>query len=509
MNKRKRLLALFVVFALAGTLSACSGSSSTSSDADASSTAASDAESTVSEESTLSEPETTSAEQTSSADKAASTGQASSRKQAASTAQTASKTQAAANNQSGAKTNKTLKQVMSSIPKNLKNSTIKYFMWYDGKKETEGPAISKFQLESGIKVDVEVGAYDNFSSLLARKISSGAAPDVIRTQGNGIDLIKLSQPLENTKFDFNDSAWDEQIMQAYTFNGKTYGTNLKNSVYFDANVIWYNTQTLSDYGCDDPYTLWKQKKWTWDKLWEMCRTAVEQGCKYGAALQPVNAYSIAQGVDFIDLENGKYINSVNDSKRLAKLVSAWTELLKQEKNKLISPDTWMMDDFTSGRTAFFSTSISSGFNKRSYFEQFKKRGELKCVPFPDNVSGTTYTLMSELSAWCIPTGAKNKESVPYFLRYMLDEQNYDLQEVFCNQSVVDVFRTLRASKNPRYKSVVDSTLTQADNGTTRFIIMAHLFNGEAGQITSTLRSFAGNVQDAVDKANAQIAKLGK
>lgn len=398
--------------------------------------------------------------------------------------------------------------IISSIPSELKGTTIKYFMWYDGRKETEGPVINSFELESGIKVDVEVGSYSDFNTELAGKVASNNSPDVIRMGGPAINVLKFLQPISNTGYDFSGSEWDQQTMKDYTVNGNVYGVNLKNTVYFDTHVIWYNYQTLSDLGVDDPYTTWKKNEWTWDSLWNICREFVKQGGNYGACFSPVNIVSLSYGVNFVDLENGQYVNSITDSARNAKLVKAWAELIDKKQEKLLTPNTWLIADFDAGRSAFFSTSISSGFVKRSYFEQFKNNGELRCVPLPASYSGESSLIMSEYSAWGIPKGAKNAKAVPYFLRYMLDDSNYDLDEAFADSSILDVFKTLRDSDAPRYCNVMTQILTEADSGLNYFQMYDKLFSGEVSQISSTLQSFKGGVQDAVDKANEQIKAMG-
>lgn len=404
--------------------------------------------------------------------------------------------------------NEATADILESIPNELKGSTIKYFMWYDGTKETEGPVMKAFELEGGIKVEVEVGSNSTFQTELAAKIATNQSPDVVRMYDSGISNIKLLQPLENTGYDFSGSEWDQRLMKDYTVNGKCYGTNLKNTVYFDANVLWYNSQTLMDLGVEDPYTSWKKGEWTWDALWDICRDFVNQGGSYGACLNPVNAISLAYGVNFIDWDGEKYVNSVADPDRKAKLITAWTDSITKKQEKLITNNTWLISDFEAGRSAFFSTSISAGFVKRSYFERFKEMGELRCVPFPASYTGDNMILMSEYSAWGIPQGASNKEAVPYFLKYMLNADNYDLESSFADPTITDVFKTLRDSDVPRYNPVFDHTLVEADSGLNKFQMFDKLYNGEVSQINSTLGTFIGGLQDSVDKANEQLKTIG-
>ena len=103
--------------------------------------------------------------------------------------------------------NESMKDVINSIPKELKGTTIKYFMWYDGEKETEGPVINAFELESGIKVDVEVGfVWNDLITNLERVADhcSNVAGCVIDLKDNNMNLHESLKLLKSDNEFYRD-----------------------------------------------------------------------------------------------------------------------------------------------------------------------------------------------------------------------------------------------------------------------------------------------------------------
>lgn len=85
-------------------------------------------------------------------------------------------------------------------------------------------------------MDVEQGAYEEFYTMLNAKVLSGKSPDVIRLLSNGINCVKSLQPLEHCNYTFDTAIWSEQTMKDYTFNGKAYAANLKNTVFLTVRL---------------------------------------------------------------------------------------------------------------------------------------------------------------------------------------------------------------------------------------------------------------------------------
>ena len=398
-------------------------------------------------------------------------------------------------------------QVMQNMPSNLKGTTITYFTWYDARTAMEGSAIENFEKLTGCTVKNNVGSYENFASELTALVASGRAPDLVRCKENGINNVKALQPLDDLNFSFNDTAWDHQTMADYTFNGKAYATNLLDTAFYDSTVCFYNYNLLvKQCGLEDPYSLWKNGKWTWDAFWDMCEEFVKE-CDgaYGVCFEPLNLLPLCSGMSMIAYDGTKYVSNMNNEL----LVSTWYTTLDKINKGLLTKDTWQMNAFVNGDSLFFCSSITGGFSTSEYFAKLKAKSYLRAVPLPSGAAGgKDYQMLGEYSAWGIPKGASNPEAVPYLLRYMLDMGSYDTSKMFSNDTAVnsqflEVLKAARSNPN-RITNTTKNMLTLEDNGVREMDIRYQLYTHEANQITTILQTYAPNVQDAVDKGNKQI-----
>lgn len=390
---------------------------------------------------------------------------------------------------------------ISNVPSNLKGTTIRYFYWWDPKQQMEKEAIAAFEKKTGIKVVTEVGNYSTFTTELAAKIAAGNSPDIVRLLSNAMYQVKCLQPVTNSGYDFSDDFWWKKLMKDYTYDGKCYAVNAtpKNAAILDTYMIYYNKRALKQAEIEDPYQLWKKdhSKWTWSKLWSMC----EEFCAannnksgyYGISFQYNNAYVRMFGCSNYDYDSskGKWVNNMKS----AELEKRWKELLTYNSKKLsaINHDA---QSFQRAKILFDGAGPFAARTRDQTHKSLKDRKELGVVPIP---SDSPYQLLYEYTAFGIPQGAKNAAAVPYYLRYVLDKKNYDLNKVYYDVQA---------------KDVVEYTLSYPDNkyffGENEIYDMRQaLVNGTPDQVKSTLASYYGRIQDAVDSSNDQIKYLSK
>jgi len=390
---------------------------------------------------------------------------------------------------------------LASMPKKLKGTTIKYFYWWDPKTQMEKDAIAAFEKKTGITVKPEVGSYKTFQTELAAKIAAGNSPDIVRLLSNAMYQVKCLQPITNSGYDFSDDIWWKKLMKDYTYNGKTYAVNIrpKDAAILDTYMIYYNKRALRAADMQDPYQLWKKnsKSWTWSKLWSMCDEFVKANNNksgyYGISFQYNNAYVRMFGCANYDYNSkkGKWENYMS-SPELAK---RWSELISYNTKGLSA----INHDSTSFQRAKILFDGAGPFACRvgdQTHQILKDRGELGVVPIPTD---SPYQLLYEYTAFGIPQGAKNAQAVPYYLRYVLDKNNYDLDKIYYDAQA---------------KDVVEYTLSFADNkyffGENEiYDLRQALVNGTADQVKSTLASYKGVIQDTVDSCNEQIKYLSK
>lgn len=394
------------------------------------------------------------------------------------------------------KTSLTRDEFMAQMPEDLKGTTLTYMYWWDPYNQMEKEAIESFTAATGIKVKADVASYSEFNTELNARITAGNAPDLIRILGNSsLGLIPPLQPITNSGYDFNDTAWDAQLMKDYTFNGKPYAANLKNSAILDVAVMYYNKKALQAADMEDPYTIWKKTpdKWTWDKFWSMCDEFVKANGNrpeyYGATFEYYTAYVRAMGGCLFgyDSDKGVYVNHMQDQG----LVASWTKTLEAVDKKWLIQDH-SVADFDRGRILFMWSGPYSARTRDDRQKALKEKKQLGVVALPtDSKNQTLY----EYTAFGIPQGAKNAAAVPYYLRYVLDQQSYNMDEVYFSKEAQDVITSAIAGGNFFYGHAENYDLKVA------------LYNGGPSQVKSTLNAYVGPIQEIIDYDNQRIPFL--
>lgn len=386
-------------------------------------------------------------------------------------------------------------EVMKKMPANLKGTTVTYMYWWDAKKQMEGEAIAKFEKATGVKVNTVVASYTDFQTQLSAKIAAGQAPDLVRLLGNVTWQITALQPITNSGFNFNDTAWDQQLLKDFTFNGSTYAANLKDSAISDVAVIYYNVKALEDADMEDPYELWKKGKWTWAKFWEMCDefvTANKGKSGYsGATFEYPDAYVRTLGGTCYEYNSatGKVENYM--SKPATE--QGWKTTLEAIENNWLL-QTHDETKFDQGKVLFFWSGPYSARRLDARQKALKDRDRLGVVPLPTD---SKYQVMYEYTAFGIPQGAKNSAAVPYYLRYVLDKSSYDMNKVYYNAKAKEVVE-FACSKTNRFYG----------NGRTDGFISA-LYASGSKQVATVINSYKDSTQDFVNGENDRIKLLSK
>lgn len=351
------------------------------------------------------------------------------------------------------KTSLSRDEVMAKMPANLRGTTIKYMYWWNPKEQMEKTAIADFEKATGITVEPIVGSYAGFYQQVAAKIASGDSPDIIRLMSNLDNTVDSLQPVTNSGFDFNDTAWDSQLLSDYTFNGNCYAVNLKNSAVMDYAVIYYNKNALKAAEMEDPYTIWKNnpEDWTWSKFWKMCQQFVKANGKssdtyYGATFEYPDAYVRAMGgaIYTYDSAKGKFKSGVTSNA----MKVGWQRTCDAISKK------WLIQKhdvslFDSGKILFYWSGPYSVRVNDERQKELKAQNALGIVPLPtDSKNQTVY----EYTAFGIPKGAKNAAAAPYYLRWVLDQSSYDMRKVWVNDEAYNVMQAVSSNEKLFYGS---------------------------------------------------------
>lgn len=385
------------------------------------------------------------------------------------------------------------KAMLAKMPAELKGTTITIYDWnpisdYTGAAQV----VEKFTKETGIKVKWITGSYDNYPTEVSGRIAAKKSPDVIRL-GSGPEyrFLSLTQPLSVSGFDYSGSAWDKEVAKLYTVNGKQYAAAIKNTLFQDTKVYYYNRSYISQYNLQDPYQLYKKGKWTWSAFTDMCKQFNKVSGKIGVVWAYVQDYHSQIGVQHTYWDGTKYVNNMKNSK----IVDAWKVVMPFISDGL-STKTYYDESVFSTGNALFNVNGYHGMRKSDHhFKDMKAVGNLGVVP-PPTVEGVKNYISSAFEARAICKGAQNPKAVPYFLYYFLNAENYDENSMFFDKTSLEVYKYCRDYKD---KICVPDLLGKAN--------IEELVKLPVDQMPGFLDRKYNTVKAAVDDENAKLATL--
>ncbi len=393
---------------------------------------------------------------------------------------------------------KSWKEVLASMPKNLRGTKVVLYNWNPAAEYTGAPEVlERFTKETGIKVEWMRINYSEYVTKLSALIASKESPDTVRTRLPVPERLSQFQSIDAAKYDFTDDAWDKTVMRDYTVNGVTYATSLKNTHLGSVVMMFYNKDIITKYDMEDPYTLWKNGKWTVNKFVEMCREykKLSGNTTNAATGMTFSCWSQMYGIQGnIAFENGKWVSKMGTDNFLE-----ITQKFADYDNVEEIFHQGRAEVMDSGEALFYAGGSVYLRKKNTYFGTLKAEGKLYVVPMP-SVEGQSvyYQQRDEYEAYAIAKGAKNPEAVPYLLRYFLDGANYELDRFFCNKQNLEVYNWCMAQPNSIWS--INYYGDDSEHG---------WYKKTGNQIKSYADSIEPLVNTKVKELNEATAKLGK
>lgn len=338
---------------------------------------------------------------------------------ASSTANSASNGKSGASSTSGKVNNNNTSRI-----KDLKGREIVYVAWWDGidRTSTDGKILSEVEKQLNCKL-VERNM-SNYQALYTSILSGNPIADIFvpKTTGDVINLANkgMLTPLNSlSNFDFSDEKWNQGCVAETTLNGNVYGMTRKMQV---RDLLIYNKTMFEKNNWEDLYTLQKNGKLTWSKLYEIMQKAavVNNNTVTRYALAP--SYNIeglatimlnANGVKAIsrtgDSKNLKYnlnsnagLNALNEFKK-------WTSLAGGVYDNTAAGWDTNREVFYTGKSAMIIESLQESVNIAA-----KSDFEIGMVLFPHGPDTNQNLVSLSIMAEAIPAGVKNPDDVALF-----------------------------------------------------------------------------------------------
>ena len=399
-----------------------------------------------------------------------------------------------------------LAQLVAKMPSKLRGTTIKVCSWNPVTDVTDADkVVKKFESQTGIKVKWNQVSYDDYDSKVTSLISAKNSPDLIRFITPAPSRMYLCQDLKTaTGYDFKGAIWDSRVTSSYTYKGKIYAANLKDTLNQQVSVLEYRPSQIKRYKFEDPYTLWKNGQWTYDKFKDICRAFKAEVGHPAWMTSSVLDYLWFNDIDLISFntKTQKYEQNLASPK----VINGLQEIIRNRGD--ISPEAASANDkFEDGTYLFYSNNVLTARTTDFHLTELKAKNDLEAVPFPTQPGKTYYTNFQEFEAYGVPKGANNGPAAYYFMRFYLYPGNYNESTFFCSTKILEVYKYLMSQTN--YNFNVERQITAAaGNAYGNVNTMVRTGEMTVDQVKSKLDSVTPFFNKAVNQANALLDKMG-
>ncbi len=300
----------------------------------------------------------------------------------------------------------------------ISGQTITWLADYDlnpQNNQDRSVALSLFEDVYGAKVNSVLTRYVENLTELASMIIAGEEADVIPYEWDAVPngVVKGQyQPLD-PYFDImgmDEGIWDDMtgVIDMFQYNGEHYVVPY---VISDPLIITYSRKMMEEEGLDDPYKLYLDGKWDWDKCMSMMESFVS-GASGGQTRYGINGWfgqAVIQstGHTVVNYNGGKFSNNIDDPE-IEK-----AELFMQDiaKKKLYNPE-WTGCFPNNGSTLFYAMGpwalgISNAKNKDA---------DLMAVPFPKSPNADKNYISCNFSAKMLVKNSQKGEAVAAYIK---------------------------------------------------------------------------------------------
>lgn len=312
----------------------------------------------------------------------------------------------------------------------LENKTIKWFSFYDPfhastSGNTKALSLELFEEKYDGEIEYIQTTWNNRFNDLSTKVVSGDGIDFIA----GGDLDSFPKGVTNGMFqpvdqyiDYDSELWSnvKDLNDYFELNGKHY---LLATAATAGPVVYYNRQTIENFGFDDPADLLEKGEWTWDTFKQMLLDYcdVDSEC-YGLDgwfnEQPL---MLTCGVPSVELKDGKLVHNFFDpnlERSMNFMKSLSDNGLTLDKNIF----AWQthIEFIGEGKELFYISGLYEiGSAPEIWTKTFGEPEDVMFVPLPKDPEADKYYLPAGLEGYMMCKGAQNPEGVIKFMECIL------------------------------------------------------------------------------------------
>ncbi len=415
---------------------------------------------------------------------------------------------------------------------------IKWLAWWDIDETQAAAELFKAQYGIPEEGDASYGAdfaneifvwtnvaYADRYDKLGQLVASGDSPDIFPFEIGYFPIsayMNMFQPIDGI-VDTTTDDWTKYrtVMDEFMWDNKNW------CAIVDINpnyVLWYRKTIIEEVGLEDPYELYKNGEWTWDKFLEMADTFQNSGdSKFVIDGWNVpDGFLATTGTPLVSIEDGKLVHHLNDP--AVEKCMAFIETLATEDYRY----PWDLNGYSTNQRAWFNGDTLFFLDGTWAFEsdswiKYRERfewadDELFFVPYPRDPSADQYYQAMKQDAYMLCAGAQNVDGFAAWTNCVLiaskDESVVATQREKSKRDFgwtddhLDLLQELKTTMVPvwDFKNGVSVTCAAdgMDDSPTRAVLCRpYTF---AGETYTQVRAEWENIIDAqVNEANAKLS----
>ncbi len=304
---------------------------------------------------------------------------------------------------------------------------IKWLAWWDIDETSAVAELFKAQYGIPEEGDASYGAdfaneifvwtnvaYGDRYDKLGQLVASGDSPDIFPFEIGYFPIsayMNRFQPIDGI-VDTTTEDWAKfrPVMDDFMWDNKNWCAITDINTNY---VLWYRKTIIEEVGLEDPYELYKNGEWTWDKFLEMADKFQQSGdSKYVIDGWNVpDGFLATTGTPLVSIEEGKLVHHLNDP--AVEKCMAFIETLATEDYRY----PWDLNGYSTNQRAWFNGDTLFFLEGTWAFEsdawiKYRERfewepDELFFVPYPRDPDADQYYQAMKQDAYMLCAGAKN------------------------------------------------------------------------------------------------------
>ncbi len=296
----------------------------------------------------------------------------------------------------------------SKLLESAKGTTIRKVGNLDDMSDYDYQAFLEFSAMYEIETEWINMGYTEYTTKLPQMVAAGNPPDTaVVTDATALSFMygNLLMPI-NDYITLEDPYWDKDVLEAFSIDGNYYAVNTGE---VDTFLVYYNKTLFEELGIEDPYDLYKDGKWTFDKLRELAKKATTYesdkttvSC-YGIGTHYLEVFALAFGGNIIDYNSGT--SMYESSLKSAATVAGLNYLKDLCKDGSMNPSIPGFTEFPYRKIAMFVERPMHAIGNYDLLNTMQD--EIGVVPLPASPIDGKYYAASNLIGNMVPTNATN------------------------------------------------------------------------------------------------------